>query len=53
MFRYVLLVNYIFLPPVREAKFYGVPLCVFDKLGCAASEKCLRNTGLTGLRKTK
>jgi hypothetical protein len=28
----------------REATFCGVPPCVFDKLGCAAGEKRLRNT---------
>jgi hypothetical protein len=32
-----------FIPPFREATFYGVPSCVFDKLGCAAGEKRLRN----------
>jgi hypothetical protein len=30
----------------REAKFCGVLSCVFDKLGCAAGEKWLRNTGI-------
>jgi hypothetical protein len=28
-----------FAPPFREATFRGVPSRVFDKLGCAASEK--------------
>jgi hypothetical protein len=37
---------YSFVPPFREAKFCGVPSCVFDKLGCAADEESLRNTGL-------
>jgi hypothetical protein len=37
---------YSFVPPFREAKFCGVPSCVFDKLGCSADEKSLRNTGL-------
>jgi hypothetical protein len=37
---------YNFVPPFREVTFCGVPSCVFDKLGCAASEKGLRNTGL-------
>jgi hypothetical protein len=31
---------YSFVPPFREAKFCGVPSCVFDNLGCAAGEKC-------------
>jgi hypothetical protein len=35
---------YSFVPPFREAKFFGVPSCVFDKLGCAAGEKSLQNT---------
>jgi hypothetical protein len=30
---------YSFVPPFHEAKFYGVPSCIFDKLGCAAGEK--------------
>jgi hypothetical protein len=40
------------IPPFREAKFCGVPSCVFDKLGCAAGERSLRNTaiGLSILR---
>jgi hypothetical protein len=29
----------------REAKFCGVPSCVLQ-IGCAAGEKCSRNTGL-------
>jgi hypothetical protein len=37
---------YIFVPPFREAKFCGVPSRVVNKLGCAAGEKRLRNTGL-------
>jgi hypothetical protein len=37
---------YSFVPPFRDAKFCGVPSCVFDKLGCAASEKRFRNTAL-------
>jgi hypothetical protein len=37
---------YSFVSPFREAKFCGVPSCVFDKLGCAAGEKRLRSTGL-------
>jgi hypothetical protein len=40
------MVMYIFVPPFREATFCGVPSCVFDKSGCAAGEKRLRNTGL-------
>jgi hypothetical protein len=38
---------YSFVPAFREAKFFGVPYCVFDKSGCAAGGKRLRNTGLT------
>jgi hypothetical protein len=30
---------YSFAPPFREEKFCDVPSCVFDKLGCATSEK--------------
>jgi hypothetical protein len=37
---------YSFVSPFREATFCGVPSCVFDKLGCAAGEKRLRNTGI-------
>jgi hypothetical protein len=37
---------YSFVPLFREAKFCGAPSCVFEKLGCAAGEKKLRNTGL-------
>jgi hypothetical protein len=37
---------YSFVLPFREAKFCGVPSCVFHKLGCAAGEKSLRNTAL-------
>jgi hypothetical protein len=37
---------YSFVPSFREAKLCGVPLCVFDKLGCAASEQSLGNTAL-------
>jgi hypothetical protein len=35
---------YSFVPPFREAKFCGVPSCVFDKLECAAGEESLRDT---------
>jgi hypothetical protein len=38
--------NVSFVPPFREAKFCGLPSCVFDKLGCAAGKKRLRDTGL-------
>jgi hypothetical protein len=41
---------YSFVPPL-EAKFCGVPSCVFDKLGCAMGEKSLRNTVLDSTRK--
>jgi hypothetical protein len=37
---------YSFVPPFREATFCGVPSGVFEKLGCAAGEKWLRNTVL-------
>jgi hypothetical protein len=37
---------YSFVPPIREAKFCGVPSCVFDKLERAAGGKSLRNTAL-------
>jgi hypothetical protein len=40
------MVIYSFVPPFREATFCGVPSCVCDKLGCAASERRLRNTAL-------
>jgi hypothetical protein len=30
---------YSFVSPFRQAKFCGVPSCVFDKSGCAAGEK--------------
>jgi hypothetical protein len=43
---------YRFVHPFREAKLCGVPSCVFDKLGCAAGEKRLRNTGLEQLEKS-
>jgi hypothetical protein len=32
--------------PFLEAKFCGVPSCVFDKLGCAMGVKRLRNTAV-------
>jgi hypothetical protein len=35
---YIFMVMYSFVPPYREAKFCGVPSCVFDKLGCSAGE---------------
>jgi hypothetical protein len=35
-----------FVPPFREAKFCGVPSCVFYELGCAAIDESLRNTVL-------
>jgi hypothetical protein len=38
------MVMYSFLPRFREAKFCGMPSCVFGKLGCAAGGKRLRNT---------
>jgi hypothetical protein len=44
--RYIFMAMYSFVPSFREAKFCGVPLCVFDKIGCAAGEESLRNTSL-------
>jgi hypothetical protein len=38
-----------YLWPFGEAKFCGVPSCVSDKLGCAADEKRLQNTGLDNI----
>jgi hypothetical protein len=38
--------EYNFVFPFREAKFCVVPSCVFNKLRCAAGEKCLQNTSL-------
>jgi hypothetical protein len=40
------MVMYSFVRPFREAKFWGVPSCVFDELGCAPGEKMLRNTAV-------
>jgi hypothetical protein len=40
------MVMYSFVPPFREAKVCGMPSCVFDKLGCTAGVKRLRNVGL-------
>jgi hypothetical protein len=37
---------YSFVPHFREATFCGVLSCVFDKLGCVADEKRLRNTAV-------
>jgi hypothetical protein len=28
-----------FAPPFRKAIFFGAPICVFDKFGCAAGKK--------------
>jgi hypothetical protein len=44
--KYVFVTIYIFMSPFHDAKFGGVLSCVFDKLGCAAGEKKLQNTGL-------
>jgi hypothetical protein len=43
--RYIFMAMCSFVSPFREAKFCGVPSRVFDKLGRAAGEKSLRNTG--------
>jgi hypothetical protein len=43
---YIFMAMHSFVPPFREAKFCGVPSCVFDKLGCAAGEESLRNAVL-------
>jgi hypothetical protein len=40
------MVIYSFVPPFREATFFGVPSCVFDNLRCAAGEEILWNTDL-------
>jgi hypothetical protein len=45
--RYIFMTMYSFVPRFREATYCGVPLSVFDKLGCAAGEKRLRNTELS------
>jgi hypothetical protein len=42
---------YSFVPPFRKAKFCDVPSRVFNKLGCAAGEKSLRNTALVRANK--
>jgi hypothetical protein len=47
------MVMYNFLPPFREAKFCGVPSCVFDKLGCAAGEKMVAEHCYTTFRQVK
>jgi hypothetical protein len=44
--RYIFVAMYSFVPPFREAKFCVVPSCVFDKVGCVAGDKRLRNTGV-------
>jgi hypothetical protein len=44
--RYIFIAMYSFVPSFREAKFCGVPSCVFGKLWCAAGEKRLRNTDI-------
>jgi hypothetical protein len=38
MCRYTFMAVYTFVPSLREAKFCGVPSCVFEKLWCAAGE---------------
>jgi hypothetical protein len=37
---------YSFVRPLEEAKFCGVPSCVFDRLDCAVDEKISRSNGL-------
>jgi hypothetical protein len=37
---------YSFVPPFCEAKFGGVPACIFDKVGCAAGENIFWNAGI-------
>jgi hypothetical protein len=44
--RYIFVAMCSFVPPFREATLCGVQSCVFDKSGCAAGEKRLRNTAL-------
>jgi hypothetical protein len=46
IYRYIFVAMYSFVSPFREAKFCGVPSCVFGKLGCAAGGKSLGKTGL-------
>jgi hypothetical protein len=41
--RYIFMAVYSFVPPFREATFCGAPSCVFDKSGCVADGKRLRN----------
>jgi hypothetical protein len=45
--RYISTAVYSFKFPFRETEFGGVSSCgVFDKLGCAAGKKTLRNTDI-------
>jgi hypothetical protein len=37
---------YSFVPPFRDLIFWGVPSCVFEKLGCAACGERLRISGV-------
>jgi hypothetical protein len=37
--KYISMAMYNFVSLFREAKFCGVPSCVFDKLGCVAGEE--------------
>lgn len=46
MCRNIFMAMYSFVPSFLEAEFYGVQLCVFDKLGCASYEKLLQNSDL-------
>jgi hypothetical protein len=43
---YIFMTTDSFVHPFREATFWVMSSCVFDKLGCAAGEKRLRNTAL-------
>jgi hypothetical protein len=47
--RYIFMAMYSFVTPFLEATICGVPSSVFDKSGCAAGEKKLRNTLLVEL----
>jgi hypothetical protein len=46
MCKYIFMATYSFLPPLRKAKFCGLPSCVVDNVACAAAEKRLQNTTL-------
>jgi hypothetical protein len=47
--KYIFMTMRSFVHPSRELKFYGVFLCVSDRLGSSAGDDMLRYTGLTVL----